>query len=88
MSKILCTTKETTHINISDYSDPSQVVGKTIDVETARAAPDLKRSLQKLLWKAKDQLFVLKDSKIDYQESSEYIEQLKQYIAEAERLLK
>lgn len=85
---ILCTTKETTHINIGDYSDPFQVVGKTIDVKTARAAPDLKRMIQKLLWKAKDQLCALDDEKNGYSESSEYVYQLRQYIADAERLLK
>lgn len=48
------------------------------------AAPDLLDALQKLVWKAKDQLYALKNSKCDYAESSEYVTQLKDYISAAE----
>lgn len=48
---------------------------------------ELRQALQALTWKARDQLYALKDSKCDYVESAEYIEQLKEYIANAERVL-
>lgn len=44
----LCTTKETDFLNIIDYSDPSQGVGKIVPIATARAAPDLADMLERL----------------------------------------
>jgi hypothetical protein len=48
MTTFIHTTKETTHINIGDFSNPLQVIGKTVPVELARAAPDLIRALEKV----------------------------------------
>lgn len=48
----------------------------------------LRQALQALVFKARDQLYALKDSTCDYTDSPEYIEQLKEYISNAERVLK
>jgi hypothetical protein len=80
MSSYIHTTEETKYINIGDYSDPLQVIGKTVLVQDARNAPDYKDALQKLLWKIRDY--------VPTNESPEYVAQLKEYIANAERLLK
>lgn len=45
----LCTTKETDFLNILDYSDPSQPIGKTVPIALARAAPKLLEALKALL---------------------------------------
>jgi len=45
---ILCTDKHTTHINIVDYTDPSQGVGRMVPIAMARAAPELVDLLERL----------------------------------------
>lgn len=47
------------------------------------AAPELLEALQRLLWKAQDQLYALKNSRNNYTDSSEYVSQLKDYINNA-----
>jgi len=48
MSKIICTDKETQFINILDYTDPSQAVGRTVNIRIARAAPDMHTQLKRI----------------------------------------
>ncbi len=55
----LCTTKETDFLNIIDYSDPSQGVGKMVPIATARAAPALQKHLETLLLRWNDYLHLI-----------------------------
>lgn len=51
---ILNTDKKTTHVNICDYTDPKQAIGRMVPVNIARAAPDLYDQLKRI----QDWLFI------------------------------
>ena len=45
---ILNTEKDTTHINVNDFSDSAQAIGRTVPVNIARAASDLYDQLKRV----------------------------------------
>ncbi len=79
----LCTTKETDFLNIIDYSDPSQGIGKMVPIATARAAPDIQKALEKLLLRWEDYIHL-----IDPNDDPGYKTQAIDYGNEARALLK
>ena len=46
MAKMLITTHETESINILNFHDPSQPIGKTVDIKLAYHAPELLKALK------------------------------------------